>query len=91
VIYFTSAITPSRSQTVIEIIVITRFSPSENGTVGGCTGTAGSKSQEKGTEYDYLRTHVHPLSKRLRKNYCSTVEIQWPAHLGQQDNTAQDA
>jgi len=22
-------------------------------------------------------------SNRLRKNYCGTVEIQWPAHLGQ--------
>ena len=29
--------------------------------------------------------------RRLRINYCSTVEIQWPAHLEQQDNTAQDA
>jgi len=28
---------------------------------------------------------------RLRKNYCGTVEIQWPVHLGQQENTAQDA
>ena len=24
---------------------------------------------------------------RLRKNYCGTVEIQWPARLGQQENT----
>ena len=27
----------------------------------------------------------------LRKNYCGTVEIQWPSHLGQQENRAQDA
>ena len=24
-------------------------------------------------------------------NYCGTVEIQWSAHLGQQENRAQDA
>jgi len=30
------------------------------------------------------------LPSRLRKNYCGTVEIQWPAPLGQQENTAQD-
>jgi TusA-related sulfurtransferase len=29
--------------------------------------------------------------RRLRKNYCGTVEIQWFARLGQQENTAQDA
>ena len=31
------------------------------------------------------------LSNRLQKNYCGTVKIQWPAHLGQQENTTQDA
>jgi hypothetical protein len=31
------------------------------------------------------------LSNRLRKKYCGTVKIQWPAHLGQQENTTQDA
>ena len=31
------------------------------------------------------------LSNRLRKNYCGTVGIQWPAHLGQQEDSAQDA
>jgi len=28
---------------------------------------------------------------RLRKNYYGTMDIQWPAHLGQQENRAQDA
>jgi len=28
---------------------------------------------------------------RQRKNYCGTVGIQWPAHLGPQENTTQDA
>jgi hypothetical protein len=32
---------------------------------------------------------IRPRS--LRKNYCGTAEIRWPAHLGQQENTAQDA
>ena len=30
-------------------------------------------------------------SSKLRKNNCGTVEIQWAAHLGQQENRAQDA
>src|SRR5205823_12982527 len=39
-----------------------------------------------------LTSSRKPLhSIRLRNTYCGTVEIQWPAHLGQQENRAQDA
>ncbi len=39
---------------------------------------------------------VHPRKgnssiSRQRKNFCGTVEFQWPAHLGQQENHVQDA
>ena len=30
-------------------------------------------------------------ARSLRKNYCGTVEIQWSAHLEQQENPVQDA
>ena len=30
-------------------------------------------------------------SGRLRKNYCGKVEIQWRAHLGQQENRSENA
>ena len=30
-------------------------------------------------------------AKSLWKNYCGTMEIQWSAHLGQQENRAQDS
>jgi hypothetical protein len=30
-------------------------------------------------------------ARSLRKNYCGTVEIKWPARLGQPENRAQDA
>jgi hypothetical protein len=33
----------------------------------------------------------HDEARSLRKNYCGTVEIQWSVHLGQQENTVQDA
>jgi len=36
-------------------------------------------------------TGVVGWTRSLRKNYCGTVEIQWSARLGQQENTAQDA
>ena len=39
--------------------------------------------QYDGVDYDE--------AKSLWKNYCGTMEIQWSAHLGQQENRAQDA
>jgi hypothetical protein len=44
--------------------------------------------EERYSLTDQIRRAV---SRSLRKNYCGTVEIQWSAHLGQQENTAQDA
>ena len=33
----------------------------------------------------------HDEARSPRKNYCGTMEIQWWAHLAQQENTVQDA
>ena len=44
--------------------------------------------EERYSLTDQIRRAV---SRSLWKNCCGTVEIQWPAHLGQQENTAQDA
>ena len=44
--------------------------------------------EERYSLIDQIRRAV---SRSLWKNCCGTVEIQWPAHLGQQENAAQDA
>jgi hypothetical protein len=44
--------------------------------------------EERYSLTDQIRRAVF---RSLRKNYCGTVDIQWSAHLGQQENTAQDA
>jgi len=55
-----------------------RVGISKNEDVGG------GRSPQEGAEPSYC-------FRGLRKNYCGTVEIRWSAHLGQQENTVEDA
>ena len=43
------------------------------------------------TEIDWEGQGLGGGARSLQNNYCGTVEIRWPAHVGQQENREQDA